>query len=193
MRSSTTTKKWEECPAVSPSAVTSVRPSVTPRSRTWGQPGLNLHGIIEGIIRITSWKDSTVSWPTLTGLALFLIFRWRIWTFTIRIIGRSGWIPTKPLPPNPNPSHHKRFMFEHKWLLQEDYIANIKQLWNSVPEESSLMAKSLHEWAQTRVGVLSRDIKRAGLSLNRALNNVEKPYNKDEINRREIHLKKLLL
>lgn len=84
-------------------------------------------------------------------------------------------------------------MFEHKWLLQEDYIANIKQLWNSVPEESSLMAKSLHEWAQTRVGVLSRDIKRAGLSLNQALNNVEKPYNKDEINKREIHLKKLLL
>lgn len=46
------------------------------------------------------------------------------------------------------------------------------------------MASSLHKWAQTRVGGLAKEIKRARESLNQVLNDERKPYNMEEINKK---------
>lgn len=78
--------------------------------------------------------------------------------------------------------------------MEEDYSTSIKQLWEATPDQApldtkiSMMSTSLFKWARTRVSNLAKDIREVKTNLNKILSDEDRPYNADEINKREISL-----
>lgn len=92
----------------------------------------------------------------------------------------------------------KRFMFEHKWYLEEDFEAVVVKKWNSMPEKDQLhtklerLATHLTDWAKEKLGCLPREIKETKLELNKLLNMEGNPYMAEKISSLQTKLEKLL-
>lgn len=92
----------------------------------------------------------------------------------------------------------RRFTFEHKWILEENFADLVWSLWISSPDGVSfttkldILASSLTECARDKVGVLTKEIKITRECLNKILNDERKPYNAEVISNMESHLEKLL-
>lgn len=92
----------------------------------------------------------------------------------------------------------KCFMFEHKWLLEDDYKDILTKSWNASTQNSDLQnrientAGLLKKWAQCQIGDLQRKIKGTRDELNRQLNIENEAFNFEKCRSLEVTLEKLL-
>lgn len=87
---------------------------------------------------------------------------------------------------------------KHKWMIEEEYNETIRDLWRTIPknidvnQQLQMMASNFNEWASTKFGNLSKDIKTMRLRLNACLERDDCPDRNEEINKLETSLEKLL-
>lgn len=97
-----------------------------------------------------------------------------------------------------NKKHIKRFFFEQKWLMEENFSDTIKSLRNQTPADKMLhikmdnLALHLMKWANENMGTIPKNIKKARKNLNRLLNSESNEYRAQEITSLENKLEKLL-
>lgn len=96
----------------------------------------------------------------------------------------------------PRPST-TRFMFENKWLVEDDFLDVVSKAWNgddptaNLPSRIQECSTSMQLWAKEKVGSTGRRIMETWKKLNTALDNIENDGIMEEVRTLEAELEKL--
>lgn len=89
------------------------------------------------------------------------------------------------------------FMFEIKWLVEDDFMEVVEESWNSGNQDLNFISRiknyssALHPWLKVKVGSTRKRIKKTRAKLNSALDRAEHEWDKDEVHAIEVELEKL--